>query len=99
MSSCNLATSSSCSATSIGSAGQLFTTLIQTILTAQCGYANEWPEDYGETVKKHGMIYFFYYYLFDFLLQFLFINSAAVITMMSFFNIDFHFFEKKIIFY
>lgn len=52
MSSCS---STSCQTTSVGSAGQLFATLIQTIMAAQCGYADQWPEDYGETALRDSM--------------------------------------------
>lgn len=42
--------SSQCAGQSIESANQLFTTLIQTILVAQCSISppDMWPSDYGE---------------------------------------------------
>lgn len=53
---CNLVPPSQCAATSIGTANQLFMTVIQTFLTAQCGFSlsDMWPKDYGEIALKNG---------------------------------------------
>lgn len=44
-----------CAAQSVGAANQLFATLIQTILAAQCAVSpsEKWPKDYGPTAMKH----------------------------------------------
>lgn len=45
-----------CAAHSIGPANQLFTLLLQTILTAQCSISppEKWPADYGSTAIEKG---------------------------------------------
>lgn len=42
---------------SVGPANQLFISLIQTLLTAQCSISPDslWPEDYGPIALKHGL--------------------------------------------
>lgn len=47
--------STHCAATSVGHANQLLTTLIQTLLTAQCAISPSklWPSDYGPTALKN----------------------------------------------
>lgn len=46
-----------CAATSVGTANQLFLTLIQSLTIAQCNISppSKWPKDYGKTAKKHGI--------------------------------------------
>lgn len=45
-----------CASQSVGLANQLFTTLFQALLTAQCSIspAEMWPEDYGSIAAKEG---------------------------------------------
>lgn len=45
-----------CSAQSLGPANQLFTLLIQALITAHCELAPEsmWPTDYGVTALEKG---------------------------------------------
>ncbi|XP_031623371.1 glucose dehydrogenase [FAD, quinone]-like [Contarinia nasturtii] len=51
----NCYNSTACAVTSVGTASQLFTTLVQTILVAQCGLSDQWPQDYGENALKNGL--------------------------------------------
>lgn len=46
-----------CAAQSVGTANQMFTNLIQTILAFQCSLSppEMWPEDYGKTAMEEGM--------------------------------------------
>lgn len=46
-----------CQHSNVGPVNQLFTTLIQTILAAQCALVREsvWPENYGPTAVKEGL--------------------------------------------
>lgn len=46
-----------CEAQSVGAANQLFITLIQTLLTAQCSISppEMWPADYGPTAIKQSL--------------------------------------------
>lgn len=46
-----------CAAQSVGTANQLFVTLLQTLLTAQCSISNpkKWPRDYGKVALKEGL--------------------------------------------
>lgn len=48
---------SQCAATSIGTANQLFFTLLQTLSIAQCNIspANIWPRDFGKKALKAGI--------------------------------------------
>lgn len=45
-----------CATQSVGAANQLFTSLVQTILTVQCSISSPdmWPTDYGKTLFKQG---------------------------------------------
>lgn len=45
-----------CTAQSVGTANQLFTSLIQTILVAQCSISppKMWPRDYGKIAQEKG---------------------------------------------
>lgn len=45
-----------CAAQSVGPANQLFTTLIQTILAAQCAISpsSVWPKDFAATALQQG---------------------------------------------
>lgn len=49
--------STQCAAQSVGAANQLFMSLIQTFLTAQCNIPSPdfWPRDYGEVALKQGL--------------------------------------------
>lgn len=48
---------SQCNAQSVGTGAQLFLSLIQTIIAAQCASpAGMWPQDYGKTAAKRGII-------------------------------------------
>lgn len=55
-----------CAAQSVGPANQLFSLLIQTILTAQCAISPKdmWPEDYGPTALEKGSYFLFYHVFF-----------------------------------
>lgn len=46
-----------CASQSVGAANQLFVSLVQTLLTAQCSISpsNMWPEDYGPIALKRGL--------------------------------------------
>lgn len=45
-----------CSNRSVGTASQIFSQVIQTILSAQCAIdsTNLWPEDYGPIITERG---------------------------------------------
>lgn len=43
---------SNCSSLSAGPVNQLFSVLMQTLLTAQCAISPAWPEDYGPTFEN-----------------------------------------------
>lgn len=47
-----------CAAQSVGTANQLFSNLIQTLLAVQCSLSpsDMWPKDYGKVAKKHGSV-------------------------------------------
>lgn len=49
--------SAQCAAHSLGPANQLFTLLLQTILSAKCSISppEKWPTDYGLTAIEKGM--------------------------------------------
>lgn len=48
---------SQCNAQSVGTGAQLFLSLIQTVIAAQCASpAKMWPQDYGKTAAKKGII-------------------------------------------
>lgn len=51
-----------CAAQSVGTANQLFTTLIQTLLTVQCSVSQRgmWPRDYGRIAAKQGCFFKFW---------------------------------------
>lgn len=51
--------SAECAAQSIGPANQLFASLVQTILAAQCAISPPelWPEDYGPDALKSGGLF------------------------------------------
>lgn len=46
-----------CAATSVGTANQLFVSLIQTVLAAQCSISppEMWPKNYGKIARKKGL--------------------------------------------
>lgn len=50
-----------CAAQGVGAANQLFSNLIQTILTVQCSISSPemWPKDHGQTVLKQGKLFLF----------------------------------------
>lgn len=50
-------TTSACPSQSIGPVNQLFTLLIQTILSSQCAISShsKWPQDYGRTALREGL--------------------------------------------
>lgn len=50
-----------CEVQSVGTANQLFATLIQTILAVQCSISppEMWPKDYGETAIPNGILKLF----------------------------------------
>ena len=45
-----------CASQSVGTANQLFVSLVQTILAAQCSLSpsEKWPNDYGPTAIEYG---------------------------------------------
>lgn len=48
---------SSCSNQSVGPVNELFSLLVQTVLTAQCAISppSIWPRDYGPTAVQYGL--------------------------------------------
>lgn len=49
--------STACASQSVGAANQLFATLIQTVLAAQCSISPPelWPKDYGRKALHKGL--------------------------------------------
>lgn len=47
-----------CAAQSVGTANQLFSSLIQTLLAVQCSISTPemWPNDYGPTALQQGKL-------------------------------------------
>lgn len=45
-----------CASQSVGTANQLFVSLIQTLLAAQCSISPPWPQDYGPVALEHGKV-------------------------------------------
>lgn len=50
----NMSQNFSCSLHSVGPVHQMYTALIQTLVTAQCSLAarGQWPDNYGENLKR-----------------------------------------------
>lgn len=46
-----------CAATSVGTANQLFLSIIQSLIVSQCNISSpsHWPRDYGEIALEYGI--------------------------------------------
>lgn len=48
----NMNLSTVCSLQSVGAVNQIYTTLIQTLVAAQCSLQSQWPDNYGTRLAK-----------------------------------------------